>query len=201
MAPFPVFCDMQTAGGGWTRVGYEPSGSGGDNIAGRLPYLGIEVPTPTAVANASGPSLIGLRFNGLYKELWINWGTTFARMTVSRDVFVNTVDTAIPVTNFVTSDAKIVGWVNAAGGALFCRAAKSVDQRPGDTRWAIKPVNNVDNSCGCSGGGWTNRGGFYGGVVPATYCSSWGGAWGGARDNGEQKGGLTSNVDLTLWVR
>ena len=89
-----------------------------------LAYLGIEVPTPTAVANASGPSLIGVRFNGLYKELWINWGSTFARMTVARDIFVNTVDTAIGVTNFVTGDPKIVGWVNAAGSALFCRVGR-----------------------------------------------------------------------------
>jgi Fibrinogen beta and gamma chains, C-terminal globular domain len=201
MDPFPVFCDMKTANGGWTRVGFEPSGSGGNNIAGRLSYLGIEVPTPTAVANASGHSLIGVRFNGLYKELWINWGNTFARMTVTRDIFVNTVDTAIPVTNFVTSDAKIVGWVNAAGGAIFCRAARSMDQRPGDSSWAIKPVKDIDTSCGCSGSGWTNRGGFYGGMVPATLCSSWGGAWVGAKDNAEKKGGIASNVDLTLWVR
>ena len=122
-------------------------------------------------------------------------------MTVARDIFVNTVDAAIPVTNFVTSDAKIVGWVNAAGSALFCRAAKSVDQRPGDTSWAIKPSNNLDTACGCSGSGWTDRGGFYGGVVPATLCSNWGGAWAGARDNGEKKGGFASTVDLTLWVR
>jgi hypothetical protein len=201
MEPFSVFCDMTTANGGWTRVGFEPSGSGGDAIAGRLPYLGIEVPTATAIANASGAALIGVRFNGLYKELWINWGTTFARMTVARDVFVNSVDTAIPVTNFVTNDAKILAWVNAAGGALFCRAARSVDQRPGDTSWAIKPSNNLDTACGCSGMGWTNRGGFYGGVVPATACANWGGAWAGAKDNAEKKGGLASSVDLTLWVR
>jgi hypothetical protein len=199
--PFVVFCDMKTANGGWTRVGFEPSGSGGNAIAGRLSYLGVEVPTPTAVANASGAALIGPRFNGLYKELWINWGTTFARMTVARDIFVNSVDTAMTVTNFVTSDAKIFAWVNSSGGAIFCRAAKSVDQRPGDTSWAIKPLNDVDTACGCSGMGWTNRGGFYGGVVPATTCSNWGGGWVGAKDNGEKKGGLSSNVDLTLWVR
>jgi hypothetical protein len=198
--PFPVFCDMKTVNGGWTRVGFEPSGSGGNVVAGRLSYLGIEVPTPNAVANASGPALIGPRFNGLYKELWINWGTTFARMIVSRDIFVNSVDTAIPLANFVTSDTKIFGWVNS-GGAIFCRAAKSVDQRPGDTSWAIKPANNTDTTCGCNGMGWTNRGGFYGGVVPATTCGNWGGAWVGAKDNGEQKGGLSSNADLTLWVR
>jgi hypothetical protein len=201
LLPFPVFCDMKTANGGWTRVGFEPSGSGGNTIAGRLSYLGIEVGTPISLSRASGAALVGVRFDGLYKELWINWGSTFARMTVPRDIFTNTVDTAIPVTNFVTSDAKIVGWVNASGGALFCRAAKSMDQRPGDSSWAIKPLNNVDISCGCSGSGWTNRGGFYGGTVPATECSSWGGAWAGARDNGEQKGGIASNVDLTLWVR
>jgi hypothetical protein len=199
--PFVVFCDMKTADGGWTRVGFEPSGSGGNAIAGRLSYLGVEVPTPNAVANASGAALIGTRFSGLYKEIWINWGTTFARMTVARDIFVNSVDTSIGVTNFVTSDPKIFNWVNSSGGAIFCRAAKSVDQRPGDTSWAIKPLNDVDTVCGCSGMGWTSRGGFYGGVVPATTCSNWGGGWVGAKDNGEKKGGLSSTVDLTLWVR
>jgi hypothetical protein len=76
-----------------------------------------------------------------------------------------------------------------------------MDKRPGDSSWAIKPSKSVDTTCGCSGMAWTGQGGYYGGVVPATACASWGGAWVGATDDGEKKGGITSTVDLTLWVR
>lgn len=119
LSAFPVYCDMTSAGGGWTRVAFEPARSGGDHIQGNLAYLGVEIGAPDAVANGSGPGLIGMRFNGRYHEMAVTWGPDYARMTVSKDIFVNQVDVAMSVGNFVTSNATLGGWVSAAGGAIL----------------------------------------------------------------------------------
>jgi hypothetical protein len=115
LAPFSVYCDMTMDNGGWTRVGFEPAGSAGNGIQGGLAYLGVEVGDPDKVANQQGTGLFGSRFSGKYTDLAVVWGTDYIRMTPARDVFVNEVDLAIPVTNFVTSSATMLGWVMKAG--------------------------------------------------------------------------------------
>ncbi len=203
VAPFAVYCDMTMANGGWTRVGFEPAGAGGVGIQGGLAYLGVEVGNPTMVANGQAAGLFGSRFSGKYSELAILWGQDFMRMTVGRDVFVNEVDLAIPVTNFISSNATMSGWVTTAGGAIFCRASRSPAEKPADTSWAVKPAGVMQVACGCSGPQSADRGVFYGGgVPPITSCSMpSGGGFVGVKDNGQAKSGLKGVADLSLWVR
>ena len=124
-------------------------------------------------------------------------------MTVGRDVFVNEVDLAIPVTNFVTSNAMMSGWVTTAGGAIFCRASRSPTERPADTSWAVKPMGPMQVACGCNGPKSSDQGVFYGGGVPPIASCSMpsGGGFAGVKDTGQAKSGLKSVADLSLWVR
>jgi hypothetical protein len=197
-AAFTVYCDMTTAGGGWTRVGYEPAGAGGSMVNGALRYLGTAVGTTANVAGKTAAGLIGLRFNGLYTELRISWGTNYAQMTVSAPIFADTAQVALPVSKVTSSNSTFTGWLS--GGAVFCRAATSTF-RAGDTSWAVVPSNNADTSCGCNGMGWTGNGIYYGGSSPGDSCTGWGGGFAGVRAAGEPKGGVTSATELVLWVR
>jgi hypothetical protein len=151
------------------------------------------------VANKSAAGLIGLRFNGgLYTELRITWGTNYAQMTLSTDIFVDTARPSIPVSKVTSSNTTLTGWLGST--AAFCRASSSTF-RPGDTSWALVPSNNPDTTCGCSGMGWSGNGIYYGGSSPADACTAWGGGFAGLRAVGEQKGGIASATELVLWVR
>jgi hypothetical protein len=196
-AAFPAYCDMTTASGGWTRVGYEPAGAGGDGVNGALNRIGVAVGTPANVANKSAAGLIGLRFNGSYTDVRVAWGTNYAQFTVS-NLFVDSAQVAIPVSKVTSSNTTLTGWLS--GGAAFCRASSST-YRPGDTSWALVPSNNADTTCGCNGMGWSGNGIYYGGSSPADSCTAWGGAFAGVRAAGAQKGGIASATELVLWVR
>jgi hypothetical protein len=199
-APFSVYCDMVTAGGGWTRVAFEAAGAG-NALDGALSYLGIERGTPDGIAMGTAAGVIGTRFSRSYGEVAITWGANSIRFSIAEDLFVNAVNATIPISNVMTSDTTLAGWITTAGGALFCRASRSQDIRPGDTGWAVKPSDSREADCGCNNMSWVGRGAFYGGFRTPTSCMGWGGGWAGVKATAVQKGGVISTADLSLWVR
>jgi hypothetical protein len=197
-APVSVLCDMTSDDAGWTLVGREAAGG-----QGTFRFLAEEGGLPNEIAEGTGNGLIGTRFAGQYTDVRFRWygaGDGFIGFRPSEELFVNAVDTAIPVTNVFTSDEKLRDWVNEAGGASFCRASQSLDVRPGDTSWAIKPANDTNTDCGCNSRDWTGRGAFYGGNLNPTSCSASGGGWASVRDDHEQKGGIL-DYELEIWIR
>jgi hypothetical protein len=199
MPPFPVYCDMTTAGGGWTLVARELP-----NTAGTLEFLDRDTGNDAALANGTASGLLGHRFAGNYTDFWINWnGAQFIRGTFSPafDIFSNTVNASIPLTNHASSDPNLDAWVAGAGGAKFCVAAHDNDVRPGDTSWAVKPVSDDNTGCGCNSGAWAGEGAFYGGSLSPTACGAWGGGWSGVDANGQQKGGITPTYETDLYIR
>jgi hypothetical protein len=197
-AAFYTVCDMSNDGGGWTLVGRELAGQ-----AGAFKFLNLNSGDPSAAALGESSALVGGQFSGLYGEVRLNWSgqsTGFIRFEIAEDMFANTVNTAIPITEFTTSDAALSSWVTADGSAILCRASSYSQVRPGDTSWAIKPQKDNHTMCGCNDQGWVGRGAFYGGHANSTTCNSGGGGWAAVRDNGEQKGGISS-YGLDIWVR
>ncbi len=197
-APIDARCDMETDGGGWTLVGREAEGD-----TGTFRFLANEEGLASEIAQLEGSGLMGLRFAGLYEEVRIVWqgeSEGYAQFRPQRELFVNTVDTAIPVDDFETSDAALSDWVGTAGAAVFCRASRSIDVRPGDTSWGLKPASDENVECGCSGGQWKGQGAYYGGSLNATSCTGYGGGWAAVRGEGEPKGGYTT-YQIEIWVR
>jgi hypothetical protein len=196
--PFDTVCDMTKDGGGWTLVGRELAGDGGT-----FKFLNLNVGDPGAAALGESSALIGVQFSGLYREVRLNWSGTssgFIRFAIDQDMFAGTIDTAIPISDFSTSDASLASWVSADGGATLCRASSYSQVRPGDTSWAIKPRSDMHSTCGCNDMGWAGHGTFYGGHHDSTSCNPGSGGWAGVRNNGEQKGAVYG-FGLDIWVR
>jgi hypothetical protein len=197
-SPVSVFCDMTPSDAGWMLVGREAAGS-----QGTFRFLAEEEGLASQIAEGTGNGLIAARFAGLYTEVRLRWygpKDGFIGFRPERELFANEVDTAIPVSNFSTSENQLETWVNEAGGAIFCRASQSLDVRPGDTSWAVKPLNDMNVMCGCNSGGWLGRGAFYGGNLNPTSCFGFGGGWSSVRSDHEPKGGILE-YELELWIR
>lgn len=198
--PFEVYCDMTTFDGGWTLVGQEREGD-----EGTLKFLGIDVGDAGRGARYGDDMLIGTHFRDLYAEVRIddyNSGNFVDGIwfKIQEEMFTNTVRKAMPITDLLTTNQDLKGWVETAGGAILCRGSQSPDVRPGDSSWAIKPQDDMHGGCGCNDGGWLGRGAFYGGHPDATSCSPSGGGWSGVTDNGGPKGDI-KRFGLKLWIR
>lgn len=195
---FPAWCDMSTAGGGWTLVALERSGE-----TGNLKYLGVDSGNDADIANGTASGIVGKRFAGRWTEMWIQWGQDFARFRFKPavDVFDNGLHLHLPLAAFDSSDPLLVWWNMQAAGFVFCVASGSPDVRPGDSSWAIKPQSDFNTQCGCNGALWQGQGAFYGGVPTPTTCGNYGGGFAGTRNNGVPKGGIVPGYDTRIYVR
>src|SRR5690606_23823926 len=117
--PLDVLCNMRNEG--WTLVGQELEGEGGT-----FKFLGISTGDVALAARNGGSALVGEQFAGLYGEVWLTWSSETEEgdglyFRVAEEMFSNSVRTAMPLTDFFTSNRQLRDWVNAAGGAVLCR--------------------------------------------------------------------------------
>ncbi len=201
-SPLDVYCDNDPnhGGGGWMLVGEEHAG-----VGGTLSFLGISAGDGNAMAHGEGNALIGEHFRGLYSELWVSWSKEgddgdAIHFAVNEEMFANNVRLAMPISDFWTTNSALGDWVNAAGGAVLCRASQDPDVRPGDSSWAIKPKDDMNTRCGCNSDGWSGRGAFYGGFTNPTQCNPSGPGWAAVADQGQPKGTI-KDWWLQIWVR
>lgn len=198
--PFEVLCDMSLSDGGWTLVGQEREG-----VSGTFKYLGLSTGDPAGAAKRGESALFGVQFAGLYSDVRIDWtsrngGGGGIYFGITEEMFANSIKTTMPVTDFWTNDGTLGGWVNAAGGAVLCRASRSPNVRPGDTSWAVKPLDVPVGDCGCNAAGWGGHGAFYGGHSDANFCTPSGGGWAGVVGDGQTKGNIVKWA-TKLWIR
>lgn len=203
MSPFSVYCEMTTAGGGWILVGRELPGN-----TGHLRFLGVDTNNPSAIAAGTESGIIGTRFRGRYRDVWIAWGDGLTKYIRFRrpndfDLFANEIGLRVQLSNFETNDQTLRSWIPNSNDARLCVASRYNTSRPGDTSWAIKPRNDDNHDCGCNNKEWQGRGAFYGGTSPPdhTACDGWGGGWAGVRDNREQKGGVIPAYETRIYVK
>ena len=212
--PIPVRCDMTLDGGGWTLVGHDLAGTPSDHVTGAMAYLYQPTGTPSTLASGAADGFIGPSFavSVNYTSARLNWCNGGGSQPVNRFLMFdtslelfdtverNSVSTEIRLTAFTTNDAYLSSLVPTPADARFCRAA-TPNFYPGDTSWAVKGTD--DNfECGCSSGGWTGVGAYYGGTGnnACTFCGCWGGGWSGSVSNGQQKGDVNVNETL-FWIR
>jgi hypothetical protein len=195
--PFTVRCEMTKAGGGWTLVALERQG-----VTETLRFLGFEQGTPDHLLQNQS-AIIGVRFKGHYTAVRIEWNTNeYIQFNLSgAEIFDNTANTDLAISDLDTSSNDLTNWVMIAGGAKLCRAAVSPNIQPGDTSWAIKPNNDNNTACGCSNMNWTGQGAYYGGTpIGCTTCSCWQGSFAGVKDNNQPKSVVT-NYDTRIYIR
>ena len=223
--PIAVRCDMTYDGGGWTLVGHELRGDPNSWDAshlntGIMSSLYATANSPNDVAYGSADAFVGPLFAvGInYTSARLNYCNAadtgqlnrFLRFDTSEELFEDTVRASdgneINLSAFTTNDGFLGGLIASPSSAHFCRAATST-HRSGDTSWGVKGTDtNFD--CGCSSGGWTGQGAYYGGTGYDWNhnagcndgCDCWGGGWSGSVDNGGQKGAVNVN-ETFFWVR
>ena len=86
--------------------------------------------------------------------------------------------------------------------ALFCHAcvAGGAD-KPGDTCWAITPIDDSNRECGCSSqSGSVGSGIYMGGYKEANQCTGLGGGFAGSIASDAEKGGLDS-IGFVMKIR
>lgn len=194
--PFTVTC-KKIGNDLWTLVGLEKPQS-----TENLKLLGVENGSPEALIMKDN-AMIGIRFRKLYTAVRIEWDAArYIEFQVGNsEIFEDAVQLALPITAFKSSETNLQDWV--MGGAKFCRAASKKENKfPGDTSWAVKPMSDMNNVCGCNSMGWAGQGAFYGGTKNGcdNPCNCYGGGFAGAKDNGQAKGGIVSNTETRIYV-
>jgi len=91
-------------------------------------------------------------------------------------------------------------WFGSSG--RFCHACVTDGgDKPGETCWAVTPVDDSSRECGCSSeSGFSGSGVYMGGYKEANQCTGLGGGFAGPKASGAEKGGLDS-VGFVMKIR